>query len=211
MNEKSVTVMSKLGRSDLALSILSNQPQSFALSRLESSPIAYFNNKQYLRVDAQSDNVAKSKKPKRLLSEKLSNYYQTRTRLSRLYSELGNEKKSAKIHKCSSFFNVLTCGSHIVRKTASFRCNNRLCPDCANRRGNRLFSKYEPIINAYLADNPSFSVLHLVLTQAQKANETIKQARQRLIEAIKRLVDRNFWKDSFAGSLNSYEFTISKK
>jgi DNA repair exonuclease SbcCD ATPase subunit len=86
-----------------------------------------------------------------------------------------------------------------------------LCPDCANRRGNRLFSKYEPIINSYLAENPDFSVLHLVLTQAQKSSETIKQARQRLVEAIKRLVDRKFWKDSFAGSLNSYEFTVSKK
>jgi hypothetical protein len=86
-----------------------------------------------------------------------------------------------------------------------------LCPDCANRRGNRLFSKYEPIINAYLAENPNLSVLHLVLTQAQKPNETIKQARQRLVESIKRLVDRKFWKDSFSGSLNSYEFTISKK
>jgi plasmid rolling circle replication initiator protein Rep len=191
-------------------------PQSFASVGLTTgNPYqpqgkSYFNNKQYLRVNAQSDNRVKSKKPKRLLSEKLSNYYQTRTRLSRLYSELGNEKKSAKIHKCSSFYNVLTCGSHIVRKTVNFRCNNRLCPDCANRRGNRLFNKYEPIINNYLADNPDFSVLHLVLTQAQRLNETIKQARQRLVEAIKRLVDRKFWKDSFAGSLNSYEFTISK-
>jgi hypothetical protein len=62
-----------------------------------------------------------------------------------------------------------------------------------------------------MAENPDFSVLHLVLTQAQKLNETIKQARQRLVEAIKRLVDRKFWKDSFAGSLNSYEFTISRE
>jgi hypothetical protein len=29
--------------------------------------------------------------------------------------------------------------------------------------------------------------------------------------SIKRLVDRKFWKDSFAGSLNSYEFTISTR
>ncbi len=183
---------------------------SVAPATLNPSPRTYLDNKQYLRVNAQSDNRVKSKKPKRLLSEKLSNYYQTRTRLSRLYSELGNEKKSAKIYKCSSFYNVLTCGSHIVRKTVNFRCNNRLCPDCANRRGNRLFNKYEPIINDYLVDNPDFTVLHLVLTQAQKPGETIKQARQRLVGAIKRLVDRKFWKDSFAGSLNSYEFTISK-
>jgi hypothetical protein len=209
--KQSVILTSQPKFTAFALSTPPIYSHSSALLQLESQQSTYFNNKQYLRVNAQSDNRVKSKKPKRLLSERLSNYYQTRTRLSRLYSELGNEKKSAKIHKCSSFFNVLTCGNHIVRRTASFRCNNRLCPDCANRRGNRLFSKYEPIINAYLAENPSFSVLHLVLTQAQKVNETIKEARQRLIEAIKRLVDRKFWKDSFAGSLNSYEFTISKK
>jgi plasmid rolling circle replication initiator protein Rep len=203
--------MNEANRDDFALSTALIRSQVATLPILDSRPLAYFNNKQYLRVDAQSDNRVKPKKRKRLLSEKLTVRYQTRERLSRLYSELGDEKKSAKIHKCSSFFNVLTCGSHIVRKTVNFRCNNRLCPDCANRRANRLFSKYEPIVNAYLAENPDLSVLHLVLTQAQKPSETIKEARQRLVEAIKRLVDRRFWKDSFAGSLNSYEFTISKK
>jgi plasmid rolling circle replication initiator protein Rep len=211
MNKKSVILTTEANRNDFALSTALIRPRFSASSRLESQPRAYFNNKQYLRVGGQPDNRPKPKKRKRLLSERLTDYYQTRERLSRLYSELGNEKKSAKIHKCSSFFNLLTCGDHIVRRTANFRCNNRLCPDCANRRGNRLFSKYEPIINSYLAENPDFSVLHLVLTQAQKSSETIRQARQRLVEAIKRLVDRKFWKDSFAGSLNSYEFTVSKK
>jgi plasmid rolling circle replication initiator protein Rep len=178
---------------------------------LKPSPSTYLDNKQYLRVSVQSDNRVKTKKRKRLLSERLVDRYQTKTCLSRLYSELGNEKKSAKLYKCSSFFNVLTCGSHIVRKTASFRCNNRLCPDCASRRSNRLFSEYEPIVNAYLSENPDLSLLHLTLTQAQKPDETIKQARQRLVEAIKRLVDRKFWKNAFAGSLNSYEFTISSR
>ncbi len=210
MNEQSVILVSRANCDAFALSTALIHPQLSALSQLEQQQSAYFNNKQYLRVSGQSDNRVKPKKLKRLLSERLSDYYQTRMRLSRLYSELGNEKKSAKIHKCSSFYNVLTCGSHIVRKTVNFRCNNRLCPDCANRRGNRLFNKYEPIINDYLVDNPDFTVLHLVLTQAQKPGETIKQARQRLVGAIKRLVDRKFWKDSFAGSLNSYEFTISK-
>ena len=202
---------SHVDHNDLALSAGFVSLQPSVLSKLEPQPNTYFNNKQYVRVSSQSDNASKPKKVKKLLSERLTNYYQTRERLSRLYSELGNQKKSAKIHKCSSFFNVLTCGSHIVRKTANFRCNNRLCQDCANRRGHRLFSEYEPIVNAYMAENPDFSVLHLVLTQAQKPDETIKQARQRLVEAIKRLVDRKFWKDSFAGSLNSYEFTISKR
>ncbi len=187
--------------------------RSFSVAPATSNlpPLTYLDNKQYLRVGVQSDNRVKSKKKRRLPSEKLLSHYQTRTCLSRLYSELGNEKKAAKLYKCSSFFNVLTCGSHIVRKAASFRCNNRLCPDCANRRSNRLFSEYEPIVNAYLSENPDFSLLHLTLTQAQKPDETIKQARQRLIEAIKRLVDRKFWKNAFAGSLNSYEFTISNR
>jgi plasmid rolling circle replication initiator protein Rep len=175
---------------------------------------AYFNTKQYLRVfpeSAKSENTRKPKKTKKLLSQRLNSRYQSRTRLSRLYSELGNQKKSARVNKCSSFFNVLTCGEHIQKRVASFRCNNRLCPDCASRRGNRLFFEYEPIINAYLSENPDLSVLHLVLTQAQKQGETVKQSHKRLRASIKRLVDRKFWKDSFAGSLNSYEFTISTR
>jgi plasmid rolling circle replication initiator protein Rep len=172
---------------------------------------AYLDNKQYLRVNAQSSIKAKTKKKKKLLSEKWKNYYQTRTRLSRLYDELGNEKKSQKIQKCSSFFNVLTCGSHIEQRVANFHCNNRLCPECAKRRANRLFFEYQPIVNAFLSSRPELSVLHLVLTQAQRPNETLKDARKRLIDAVKRLIDRRFWKDSFVGSLNSYEFTISEK
>ncbi len=187
--------------------------RSFSAAPATSNPPprTYLDNKQYLRVATQSDNIVKSKKRKRLPSEKLLSHYQTRTCLSRLYSELGNEKKSAKLYKCSSFFNILTCGSHIVKKAASFRCNNRLCPDCASRRSNRLFSEYEPIVTAYLSENPDLSLLHLTLTQAQKPDETIRQARQRLVKAIKRLVDRKFWKNAFAGSLNSYEFTISSR
>jgi hypothetical protein len=194
------------------------EPEVFSESETSGKREAYFNTKQYLRVFsepikdfARSDNARKPKKTKKLLSQRLNNRYQSRTRLSRLYSELGNQKKSSRVNKCSSFFNVLTCGNHIQKRVASFRCNNRLCPDCAARRGNRLFFEYEPIINAYLAENPSLSVLHLVLTQAQKRGETVKQSHKRLKDAIKRLVDRKFWKDSFAGSLNSYEFTISTR
>jgi hypothetical protein len=207
----SVSLAGEVNYENLALPTDLNRSQFVALSQLETQPHIYFNNSEYLRVKPQFNTSIKPKKRKKLLSEKLNTYYQTRERLSRLYSDLGNQKKSDKLHKCSSFFNVLTCGNHIARRVASFHCDNRLCPECANRRGHRLFSEYEPIINAYLAENPNFSVLHLVLTQAQKPAETIKQARQRLIEAIKRLVDRRFWKDSFAGSLNSYEFTISNR
>ena len=180
--------------------------------------LAYLDTKQHLRVFSDlpkgffgSDSGSKPKRKKKLLSERLKNRYQSRTKLSRLYSELGNQKKSTRVGKCSSFFNVLTCGSHIQKRIASFRCNNRLCPDCASRRGNRLFFEYEPIINAYLAENPGLTVLHLVLTQAQKPDETVKQSHKRLKDAVKRLVDRKFWKESFSGSLNSYEFTISTK
>jgi plasmid rolling circle replication initiator protein Rep len=209
MSVNSNNLSVSVDRFSLPSDLVCSLSDDFSVSELSSS--AYLDNKQYLRVDAWSDNRVKPKKRKRLLSEKLSNYYQTRARLSRLYSELGNQKKSDKVYKCSSFFNVLTCGSHIIGKTASFRCNNRLCPDCASRRSNRLFFEYEPIVNAYLSENPDLSLLHLILTQVQKSDETIKQARRRLVAAIKRLVDRKFWRNSFSGSLNSYEFTISKR
>jgi hypothetical protein len=215
----SVSSTCEVSKSNLTLSTSSLKPSQIStLSKLKPSPTAYLDTKQYLRVlpefgkaFSEAYNVPKHKKVKKLPSQRLISRYQSRTRLSRLYAELGNENKSTRINKCSSFFNVLTCGSHIQKKVASFRCNNRLCPDCASRRGSRLFFEYEPIVNAYLVQNPNLSVLHLVLTQAQRLGETVKQAHKRLKESIKRLVDRKFWKDSFAGSLNSYEFTISTK
>jgi hypothetical protein len=53
--------------------------------------------------------------------------------------------------------------------------------------------------------------VHLVLTQAQKPDETLAESHKRIKKAFKKLIDRKFWKESFVGSLNSFEFTISTK
>jgi plasmid rolling circle replication initiator protein Rep len=179
----------------------------------KSKSHAYFNNIQPTAERARfSKSYSKATKPKKRkkLSEKLAVRYQTKQKLSALYSELGNHKKSERISKCGRFVEVTLCeNGHIANKKVNYRCETRLCPDCASKRAYEKVLEFEPIVNAFLASRPELTPLHLVLTQLQKQGETLKQSRQRLVKTVKRFIEREFWTDSFAGSLNGYEFTIS--
>lgn len=186
--------------------------QSFTISEgLKTQPETYFNNTRINEGKSKPVFKVKSKRKKKL-SERLNSYYQTRTRLSRLYDELGNAKKAGKIFKCCSFVILKTCGDHVLGRAVNYRCFDRLCPECSNKRSNRLFYEYQPIIDEFLLTYGSFlRPIHLVLTQAQKIGETIGESHRRIKKAFKKLTDRKFWKESFVGSLNSFEFTISSR
>lgn len=171
----------------------------------------YFNN---IQPSAELSTFSNSHKPRKRkkLSERLEIYYQTKKTLSFLYSELGNDKKAERLSRCGRFVEITLCeNGHIANKKVNYKCENRLCPECSSRRSYEKILEFEPIIDAFLASRPELSPLHIILTQAQKQGETLKQARQRLTKAVKRLIERKFWNDSFAGSLNSYEFTISER
>jgi hypothetical protein len=184
---------------------------STTLSGSKSQSQTYLDNTRINEGKYKSRYKTKYKKKKKL-SERLSSYYQTKTRLSRLYDSIGNEKKAKQVFKCCSFVTMRTCGDHILGRAVNYRCFDRLCPECSNKRSNRLFYDYEPIVNEFIATyDKSLRPIHLVLTQMQKPNETIKESHQRIKKAFKKLVDRKFWKESFAGSLNSFEFTISSR
>jgi plasmid rolling circle replication initiator protein Rep len=170
---------------------------------------AYFNT---IQPTAELTKFSKTSKPKKkkTLSQKLDNYFQTKKTLGFLYTELGNYKKAERISRCNRFVELTLCeDGHIANKKVNFRCESRLCPECASRRAYEKIKEFEPIVEAFLDYRPELSALHLILTQLQKPNETLKQARERLIKAVKKLIGRKFWTDNFAGSLNGYEFTIS--
>lgn len=178
---------------------------------VKSPPKAYLDNSRINEGKSKSSSKFKPKR-KRNLSEKLNVYYQTKTRLSRLYSELGKEKKSRKVFKCCSFVTLKTCGDHILGRSVNYRCFDRFCPECSSKRSNRLFYEYVPIVEEFIASyEKPLRPVHLVLTQAQKLNETLGESHKRIKTAFKKLADRKFWRESFAGSLNSFEFTISTK
>ncbi len=184
---------------------------STTLSGSKSQSQTYLDNTRINEGKYESGHKTKYRRKKKL-SDRLNSYYQTKTRLSRLYDSIGNEKKAKQVFKCCSFVTLRTCGDHILGRAVNYRCFDRLCPECSNKRSNRLFYDYEPIVNEFIAtyDKP-LRPIHLVLTQMQKPNETMKESHQRIKKAFKKLVDRKFWKESFAGSLNSFEFTISSR
>jgi plasmid rolling circle replication initiator protein Rep len=170
---------------------------------------AYFNTIQPTAELAKFSKTSKPKK-KRTLSQRLDSYYQTKKTLGFLYAELGNYKKAERISRCNRFVELTLCeNGHIANKKVNFRCEHRLCPECDSRRAYEKIKEFEPIVEAFLEYRPELSAIHLILTQLQKPNETLKQARKRLIKAVKKLIGRKFWTDNFAGSLNGYEFTIS--
>jgi plasmid rolling circle replication initiator protein Rep len=157
-------------------------------------------------------NRSRSVKPKRkkTLSERLSVRFETKQKLSALYAEFGNHKKSERISRCGRFTEFKACeNGHVFDRKVNYRCENRLCPDCASKASYKKVLEFEPIIEAFLASRPELTPLHLILTQAQKPNEDLKKALTRLRKSVKKLIERDFWLDNFAGSLNSYEFTIS--
>jgi plasmid rolling circle replication initiator protein Rep len=147
---------------------------------------------------------------KRLLrSERARARLKTKTKLVALATELKAGKLAAKLSKCSSMRNFLTCGRHEHRKLISVRCQFRLCPYCAERRSRELFKQYLPIVLAFLLNNRA-SAVHLVLTQPQKENESAKQSRERLMKAFGKLTRRGFFKEHFKGGIWSVEPKLAK-
>jgi plasmid rolling circle replication initiator protein Rep len=182
---------------------LINRSQSATLSQSKPQPQTYFNKGV---TNPQKD---KSTTKRLLRSERARARLKTKTKLVALATELKAGKLAAKISKCSSMRNFLTCGKHEHRKLVSLRCQFRLCPYCAERRSRDLFRQYLPIVLAFLKINHAQAV-HLVLTQAQRENETAKQSRDRLMKAFGKLTRRKFFKEHFKGGIWSIEPKLAK-
>jgi hypothetical protein len=151
----------------------------------------------------------RSTKKRLLRSDRAKARLKTKTKLVALAVELKAGKLAAKLAKCSSMRNFLTCGAHEHRKLISLRCQFRLCPYCAERRSRELFKQYLPVVLAFLKTNRAQAV-HLVLTQPQKENETAKQSRERLMKAFGKLTRRGFFKEHFKGGIWSIEPKLAK-
>ncbi len=152
-----------------------------------------------------------SKRRSKPYSVRLSAKYQTKRKVAQMLSKLGRNEEAERMTRCCEKFSIITCGRHIVARYPTYRCENRLCPFCAERRSKRLVAKYLPIVLAYAAVFASKHAdglpCHLVLTLAHRTGETPKQMRKRLWDSFVELRKTDLFKSLFDGGL----FTIETK
>jgi hypothetical protein len=123
---------------------------------------------------------------------------------------------SEKVQKCGSEFEIkkLDCGTKgkaVISRRPYHSCDFRLCPFCALKRSRRIINKYLPRVESFLKfAGQRVEPVHLVLTQAHRDGETIKQTRKRLLDSFRKLTKRSFWTAKFLGGLYSVEMTIGR-
>lgn len=147
-----------------------------------------------------------SRKIKPSYSERLANKHRTKTKLAKLLKVLGEDDLVAKMELCSSKFIALTCGSHVIGRRPTHRCDFRLCPFCASRRSKKLINKYLPMFVAFAG--PQLVPVHLTLTQAHRVGESLKLSLKRLMDSFKKLSRRSFFLEFFAGGGVAVEVTL---
>jgi hypothetical protein len=182
---------------------LIRQPKSIRENPDAVGEHAYFNK------GVTNSQTAKPKRVRLLRSQRARARFQTKQKLVALATELKQGKLAAKLSRCSSMRNFLSCGKHEHRKLISVRCQFRLCPYCAERRSRDLFRQYLPIVLMFLANN-RVEAVHLVLTQAQIKGESAKESRKRLMKAFGKLTRREFFKEHFKGGIWSVEPKLAK-
>jgi hypothetical protein len=131
-----------------------------------------------------------------------------------MLSKLGRDDEAERMNRCCEKFGIVTCGRHIVARYPTYRCENRLCPFCAERRSKRLIAKYLPIVLAYAkvfkANHSEGLPCHLVLTLAHRKGETPKMMRKRLWDNFVELRKTDLFKSLFDGGLFTIETKKSK-
>jgi hypothetical protein len=162
----------------------------------------------YLDSGTTSKHFLKRKKRKKV-SETLAIKRKTRLELVKYLYQLGETNYADSMEKCGSKWSVMSCGEHIASKIPFHRCNIRFCPSCSNRRSARFVKKYIPYVSAYLKQNSGYTPCLLTLTQKKLVGESKRDARERILESFKKIIRREFFRESFAGGIWACEVTES--
>ncbi len=152
-------------------------------------------------------NICAKPKAAQSYSSRLASKHGTKTLLVKMLKTLGETELVDRMTLCGSKFVALTCGSHIVGRRPTHRCDFRLCPFCAARRSRKLINRYLPLATAFTGSR-RVAPVHLTLTQTHRAGEPLKDARQRLLDSFKKLTRRAFFEQHFAGGLYAVETTV---
>jgi hypothetical protein len=195
----------KVNFENLTLSTDLIKPSHFSTSsELKSSPLAYLDKGT---TNSQIHNQTSVRKSK---SERLEVRSKTRDKLVEILADLGEDKKAESMARCGQKFDVLTCGQHIVAKTAYHRCNVRYCPCCASRRANRYQKKYLPFALDFVKFAPvKLTPCLLTFTQRKIKGEKVKDTRERVLKSFKKVIRHSFFKVYFDGGIFAVENTVS--
>jgi hypothetical protein len=143
-------------------------------------------------------------------SERLEVRSKTRNKLVEILADLGEDRKAESMALCGQKFDVLTCGEHIVAKTAYHRCNVRYCPCCASRRASKYQKKYLPFALAFVSLAPAkLTPCFLTLTQKKIKGEKSKDTRARILKSFRKVIRHKFFNVYFDGGIFAIENTFS--
>jgi hypothetical protein len=145
-------------------------------------------------------------------SERLEKKQKTKEILLKLLNKVGESELYKRIEVCSQKFEVSACQSHaVISRKSLHRCDFRLCPFCASRRSRKIVNKYLPRAQSFIKFGKiRVEPVHLVLTQAKRKAEKVKDGRKRLMDSFKKLQKRRFWLSFFAGGIYAIETTVSE-
>jgi plasmid rolling circle replication initiator protein Rep len=145
-------------------------------------------------------------------SQRLEKKQKTKEILLNLLAQAGEPELVKRIEVCSQKFEVTACESHaVISRKSLHRCDFRLCPFCASRRSRKIVNKYLPRAQSFVRFGKiRVEPVHLVLTQAKRKGEKVRDGRKRLTDSFKKLQKRKFWLNYFAGGIYAVETTVSE-
>ncbi len=130
-----------------------------------------------------------------------------KTRLIDLLEGAGYLKLAASVQRCHSEYRVLSCANgHQFKPVPTYRCNYRLCPDCARSRQRRAFARLMPVLHAhqrrYRFDRPV-----LITLTAKSSFEPLAVLDRRFKSWFARLRRTVGWRRHIRGAVAGFEFT----
>jgi hypothetical protein len=158
-------------------------------------------------TNSQIHNLKPARKPK---SERVKVRYETKDKLVKLLTELGEDEKARSMGSCSERLEVFTCGQHIVSKNSDSRCNARYCPICAGRRARKYQNKYLPYALDFVKLSPvKLTPCLITFTQKKVKGEKLRASRERIVKSFRNIIRHAFFKEFFNGGVFAIENTFS--
>jgi len=112
-----------------------------------------------------------------------------------------------KFQNCKDLFAIIECDNCGHRKAIFTGCGLRICPECAKRRGKRLFKRYLRIFSTLL-EKLKCRLGFLTLT-IRNCND-LKEGLQKLKEAWKRFKRRSYFRNRVYGGIFVIEVKIGR-
>jgi len=129
--------------------------------------------------------------------------------LSDLLDDAGYSRLSADVQRCCSEFQTLRCANgHTFKPIPTYRCNYRLCANCARERQRRTNARLMPTLKAYQRRYRFDRPILLTLT-VESSHEPLAVHDKRFKAWFRRLRRSEKWKHYIRAAVAGFEFTYS--